>query len=101
MSQVYTRIANDKVCVLSVHGYFNMQLQREFRAAFESNPPFVRYAVDMKHCAGIDSAGLGLLLLLRDYAQADQQHLLITQCSPEVRKVLEYASFDQIFTIVD
>jgi len=99
--EIRTRtISNNKALVIDVAGYFNVNCLNEFRQAFESQEHFPRYAVNLEQCQGIDSAGLGMLLILRDFAQLEQNNLLIIHCPPEVHDVLHYAKFDQLFTIL-
>jgi anti-anti-sigma regulatory factor len=94
--------SNNKGLVIDVAGFFNVSCLNQFRCAFESQPRhFPRYAVNMQQCRGIDSAGLGMLLLLRDFSKLDPDNLLITHCPPEVHQVLRYANFDQLFTILN
>lgn len=102
MSQVSTREASGgKVLVIAITGYFTMALQAEFRAAFESQPPYQRYVIDLKACEAIDSTGLGLLLILRDFSKLDAANLVIKQCPPHVAQVLQYSNFQTLFTIMD
>ncbi len=92
--------SNNRGLVIEVVGYFNMEIHAQFRKAYEDQDQrYERYAVNLQHCLGMDSAGLGMLLLLRDFAGVEKENLLITQCPPELQNVLRYSSFDQIFTI--
>lgn len=94
-------LSNNRSLIIEVCGYFNMGLQREFRRSYQEQPTLPKYVVDLKECAGIDSAGLGMLLLLRDFAQLPKENLLIMNCSQAIQRVLSYSHFDQIFTISD
>ncbi len=86
--------------VIEVFGNFNLQLHGEFRAAYEGQGQrYNCYAINLRNCTSLDSAGLGMLLLLREFSGLGKPQLLITHCSPEVRQVLHYASFDQLFTV--
>jgi len=91
--------SNNKGLIIEVTGYFSVNCLNEFRQAFESQQPFPRYAVNFQQCAGIDSSGLGMLLLLRDYSHLEPENLLVTHCPPHVQDVLRYSNFDQLFTI--
>ena len=87
--------------VIEVFGAFNLEVHSDFRRAFEyQGQTYSRYAVNLAQCTALDSAGLGMLLLLRDHTKLPKKDLIITHCSRDVRQVLRYASFDQIFTIV-
>lgn len=93
--------SNNQSLVINVEGYFNVNCLDEFRRSFESGDVFQRYAVNLQACQGIDSSGLGMLLMLREYSKLEQNNLLITHCPREVKNVLECAKFDQLFTIVN
>jgi anti-anti-sigma factor len=86
-----------EICVTGVLG---LDLYREFRAAYVHQlEHFTRYCVNLRGCEHIDSSGLGVLLILRDYTGLDRERLTIAECSPEVRRLLSFASFEQLFTI--
>lgn len=92
--------SNGEGLVISVVGRFNLELHKPFRKAFEGETTrYKRYAVNMAKCTGIDSAGLGMLLILRDYTQLNRDDLRLLQCPADVRQVLSYANFNQLFTI--
>jgi len=47
----------------------------------------------------IDSAGMGMLLLLRDSCQSNKVALVITGIHGQVEKIFNISKFDQLFTI--
>lgn len=97
---VVNTTSNDRGLVISIVGRFNLELHKEFRKAFEGQSErYERYAVNMAKCTGIDSAGLGMLLILRDYTKLNRDDLHLIQCPADVRQVLSYANFEQLFTI--
>lgn len=49
----------------------------------------------------IDSAGLGMLLLLRDLCQTRNLPLTITSARGQVQKIFLISRFDQLFTLSD
>ncbi len=93
--------SNNKGLVIDVDGYFTVNCLEEFRSAFEAHPPMQRYAVNLQQCLGIDSSGLGMLLMLRAYSKLVPKDLLVTHCPETVQNVLKYAKFDQLFTILN
>ena len=99
--EVHSRTtSNNKGLVIDVVGFFNVSCLSAFRQTFENKEVFGRYAVNLQQCKGIDSSGLGMLLMLRDFSRLEQENLLITHCPPEVHNVLRYAKFDELFTIL-
>ena len=97
---VVNTFSNGKGLTIGIVGRFNLELHKEFRKAFEGQPRrYERYDIDMTECTGIDSAGLGMLLILRDYSQLNRTGLCLIDCPRDVRQVLSYANFEQLFTI--
>jgi len=58
-----------------------------------------RVAVDLSGLEYMDSAGLGMLLTLRDRAERASADVLIRNPQAEVRELLVLACFDSLFTI--
>ncbi len=58
-----------------------------------------RVTVDLGGLDYMDSAGLGMLLTLRDRAERAQADVLIRNPQAEVRELLVLACFDSLFTI--
>lgn len=86
--------------VLKVTGRLGLNAHHAFRSAYA---PYLRglkrCEVNLEECPSIDSSGMAILLILRDQAKLEPEQFSITQCCPEVFKVLGYANFDQIFTV--
>lgn len=58
-----------------------------------------RLAVDLAGLDYMDSAGLGMLLTLRDRAERASADVVIRRPRSEVRELLVLACFDSLFTI--
>ena len=96
----YTLGDNGKRAVISVSGRFDFAQQRAFRDAYRDLPSgHMNYVVDLKGVTYVDSAALGMLLLLREHAGGDSARVRITGCTPEVRRVLDIANFPRLFDI--
>jgi anti-anti-sigma factor len=81
-----------------VEGRFDFNCHQEFRRAYESaTGTFVEYVVDLKATEYIDSAALGMLLVLRESVGAAK--VRIANSRPAVRKILQIANFDSLFAI--
>ncbi len=92
--------SNGHSLVINVVGRLGFDIHREFRHAYEKQPKrYQRYAVNLQQCISIDSTGLGMLLMLRDFADVGKENLLLVHCTADVAQVLKYASFEQLFTI--
>ncbi|MEM7261202.1 MAG: STAS domain-containing protein [Planctomycetota bacterium] len=97
---VVVRRDGDRV-VLEIPGRFDFNVQHDFRQAYRSEDPGHEYVVDLAETEYVDSAALGMLLMLRDHAGGDQAKVLIENCSPPVRKLLERARCDEFFPITE
>ncbi len=92
--------ANGEELVIRVTGRFDFSAHQQFRDAYEllSEQPR-RYRVDLQETSYLDSSALGMLLLLRDHAGGDNAEVTLTNCNPDVRKILTISNFEQLFTI--
>lgn len=86
--------------VLSVSGLFDINLYEAFNEAYK---PYLDQAahivIDFAQTSNIDSAALGLMLLLRQKAGADEARISLVNANDSVRKVLDIAQFGQLFDL--
>jgi anti-anti-sigma factor len=85
---------------LSIHveGRFDFNCHQEFRRAYEgAGGPFTEYVIDLKGTEYVDSAALGMLLVLREGVGAAK--VRIANSRPAVRKILQIANFGTLFAI--
>jgi len=85
--------------VLRVEGRFDFNMHREFREAYQDDPPGLAYEVDLAGAEYLDSSALGMLLLLREHAGGDGARVRLRGCRPAVRRILEIANFHELFQI--
>lgn len=81
---------------------FDFNSFRDFRKNYEvalENPSVRVLIVDMKNVQYIDSAALGILLLLRDHAISANKTVEIHNLRGVAKDVLAIANFQKIFTI--
>jgi anti-anti-sigma factor len=81
---------------------FDFNSFRDFRKDYDAaleNPSVRLLIVDMKNVQYIDSAALGILLLLRDHAISANKTVEIHNLHGIAKDVLEIANFQKIFTI--
>ena len=87
-----------KQVFIAISDRFDFSMHREFRAAYEGTAgPGARYHIDLSKATYMDSSGLGMLLLLRDFAGGDKAEITIANAPPDIYRVLEIANFHQIF----
>jgi len=96
--------ANDPSMVtLKPKGRFDFNYFREFRSSYDealTQEKIKRVVIDLKDVQYIDSAALGILLLLRDKANAMGKKVELANLQGTVKDVLEIANFHKIFNII-
>ena len=88
--------------ILTIHikGQFFFQTILDFRQAYGSgHDPHQQFIVDLSETQDIDSAGLGMLLKLRDHATRQGKSVSIMGSNPNLRSLLSRAKFDKLFAL--
>ncbi|MFD1217942.1 STAS domain-containing protein [Microbulbifer celer] len=105
-SRVYTEVADDgDTLVIRVSGNFDFNMHREFQRAYRNvSPPPKAVIVDLSTTEHLDSAALGMLLLLRDYCvevgrDGDEPRVELINANSHVSHILSVSNFDRIFSI--
>lgn len=86
--------------VIEISGRFDFSCHPEFRATFAALEPGREVVVDMTAATYIDSAALGMLLLLRDRV-GSARHVRLANCSGQPDQVLRMANFNKLFGYED
>jgi anti-anti-sigma factor len=89
--------------VISLAGRFDFNAHREFRNAYESalaagNVKTI--TINLERADYLDSSALGMLLLLKEKAQAANIEIVVSACPSNIRKILEVANFGKLFKIL-
>lgn len=71
---------------------------RDFLEAIKAAPP-AKLVLDMSDLDYVDSAALGMLLLLRDTLMPNNTHITLKGAKDQVKKILELSRFDDLFTL--
>lgn len=96
---------NGDVLVIRVTGTFDFNIHREFQRAYRNvSPPPKAFLVDLSATDHLDSAALGMLLLLRDFCveaghESCQPKLELMNANAHVSHILSVSNFDRIFNI--
>ncbi|WP_299593543.1 STAS domain-containing protein [uncultured Microbulbifer sp.] len=91
--------------VIRVAGNFDFNIHREFQRAYRNvMPPPRTFLVDLSETDHLDSAALGMLLLLRDYCvesggEGAQPAVELMNANAHVSHILSVSNFDRIFSI--
>jgi anti-anti-sigma factor len=91
--------ADEKRIALS--GQFTFTDNQRFKQIIESlnEPQLKTVVIDFSGVEFIDSAGLGMLLLLRDTCQEKKLSLEIHSAHGQVEKIFMISKFDQLFSM--
>jgi len=95
-------MSDEGTVVIRPEERFDFQAYRPFREAYElelNKDSVKRLVIDMQAVKYIDSAALGMLLLLRDKALARSKQVELRNLHGVVKDVFEVANFHKLFTI--
>jgi len=101
MTVKFSAGSDGKEAVLSIAGRFDFGVHEEFRAALEKirAGEFTKFTIDLGAVEDMDSAALGMLLLLRDNLGGEKANVQIVRSRPEIREMLNMANFSKLFRI--
>jgi anti-anti-sigma factor len=101
--QIATDITGSRA-VLNLNGRFDFHSHRDFRSAYESvmEGAEVRdIEINFRQVDYLDSSALGMLLLLREKAEAAGKNVALVGLQGMVKQVLEIANFGKLFAVRD
>jgi anti-anti-sigma factor len=85
---------------ISIIGRFDFNLHQAFRSVLDTVDNRIHtFVVDLSQSEYMDSAALGMLLLLLDKAGGSKDRVKIINPNKTVGKILEIANFDKLFNI--
>ena len=86
---------------IHIDGRFDASSLEDFRHSYENveSQDVKQYIVDLGETIHLDSSALGMLLVLRDHAGGDNSDIVVSNCSPEIKKIFAISSFERLFTI--
>ncbi|TCJ17153.1 anti-sigma factor antagonist [Parasulfuritortus cantonensis] len=87
---------------LSLEGRFDFHSHRDFRASYDAllgRADIRDILIDFARVDYLDSSALGMLLLLREKAEAGGKKVRLTKLTGSVKQVLEIANFGKLFAI--
>ena len=91
--------------VIRITGNFDFNIHRDFQRAYRNATPVPKvFLVDLAATEHLDSAALGMLLLLRDYCvevgrDGEQPKVELMNANTHVSHILTVSNFDRIFSI--
>lgn len=85
---------------IKIRGRFDFSVHKQMREATNLAVSDInKIEVDLSGTDYLDSSALGMLLVLRDKVSGDKNGVLIKGARPEVKKILEIANFDKLFSL--
>jgi HptB-dependent secretion and biofilm anti anti-sigma factor len=84
--------------VINIAGSFDFSSHRDFREAYVRSPKQGRFLVDLTQVTYLDSAALGMLLMLREHT-GDATRVTIRVGKGQPRDAMAVAHFDKLFTL--
>jgi len=99
--QIASELAGSKA-VLKLNGRFDFHSHRDFRAAYEQALEIAgvrEIEINFSAVDYLDSSALGMLLLLREKAEATGKLVVLAGLQGTVKQVLEIANFGKLFSV--
>ena len=85
---------------IQIAGKFDFGSHGDFSKAYKSQVnPSAHYKVDLSQTESMDSAALGMLLMLKEFAENNRGTVTLHRPPPDIIKIFEVANFDKLFTI--
>jgi anti-anti-sigma factor len=101
MATIYTQSsAAGDTLTIRVEGKFDFVSFGAFRDAYKSETrPGMKYQIDLSKTEAMDSSALGMLLMAKEYAEANRGTVILSRPTPGIKEILEVANFYKLFVI--
>ncbi|MEO5363982.1 MAG: STAS domain-containing protein [Magnetococcus sp. DMHC-8] len=102
MSGTVSVLRSDTEIIISITGQFVFDLHRPFRAAYlhGEHTQKIRFIIDMSHVEYLDSAAIGMLLMMREETGAEDRAIIINNnARGQVGRVLSATKMERFFQI--
>ncbi|AQQ01829.1 MULTISPECIES: STAS domain-containing protein [Pseudoalteromonas] len=85
---------------IQIKGKFDFNLVQSFRQAYaQINESIIKVVIDLRETEYMDSSALGMLLNMRKTIESQVSTIQISNCQPQLRKILQISRFDKKFDI--
>ena len=91
--------SDGKTITVTLPNEFDFRAHKEFRDTHKNPQHNVKYILDFSKTEHMDSSALGMLLLMREELGNDKAKIKFINCRPNVKQLLEMASFHQLFDV--
>lgn len=100
MSITVEKYNNGTGLKIKISGRFDFSAHRDFREAYSKiDPVQTSFNIDLSETSYMDSAALGMLLVLRERAGGSRADITLTGYNKSVGQILEISRFEQLFQI--
>ena len=98
---IYTQLSDGgNTLTIRVEGRFDFASHRDFREAYKSKTETgIKYQIDLSRTEYMDSSALGMLLMIKEYAEVNKGTVTLCRPLPGIQKLFEMANFYTLFTI--
>ena len=85
---------------IKVLGNFDFSLHSDFRNSYRfQQSAGTTYSVDLSEAEYMDSSALGMLMLLKEHAEATGGNVILLHPTEKIQKLLTTVKFEKIFKI--
>jgi len=89
---------HEKKITIALESHFDFSCHGEFRDAYQSvDPSQFEITIDFGNTDYIDSAALGMLLVLRERAGGEKANIILKSCRASVQQIMDITRFDKLF----
>ena len=99
--RISTHVVNN-TAKINLFGRFDFSANHEFKSCTSlaiNSPEIKELELNLAEVNYIDSAALGMLLVLRETADKSFKRITLTNCKGTVAHILNMANFSKLFTI--
>lgn len=99
---IFTSRIEDLTATITLDGRFTFEAHPEFKACTRETleaPGLQVLVLDMERVTYLDASSLGMILLLREAAEARGVSIVLHRPSPPVMSLLEVVRFEKLFKI--
>ena len=91
-------VNNDTGMTIVIHGRFDFSVANEFRNCYRNESVKSDYFIDLSDVVYMDSAAIGMILLLREFSE-DKGTIKMINCSDSIKKIIAMSHIDRFVEI--
>ncbi|ATC87268.1 STAS domain-containing protein [Pseudoalteromonas sp. NZS127_1] len=100
MSLTKNESVDGTTLTIQIKGKFDFNLVQSFRQAYaQMSEKTVKVIIDLRETDYMDSSALGMLLNMKKTIDSQVKTIEISNCQPQLRKILQISRFDKKFDI--